>query len=219
MPSKILCTLLLLIAGALCPLTAAPYNNYYDQDPSTKNALDSIKHQLGNHEAEIRVFEQKLENLDQILESLRDQLRENASQHKEMVKGSASSQEGKISSLESTSKTLTADLKQLHQHANDTTAALNGFKQKIQELDQRLAAQNKNIENLQSAMQSVLEAFQIKSEPAASIASGSKTYKVKNGDSLEKIARAHNTTIQAIKDLNGMTSDKIVVGKSLKIPE
>lgn len=44
------------------------------------------------------------------------------------------------------------------------------------------------------------------------------TYKIKKGDNLYVIARKHGTTVAAIKKANGMKSDKIDVGKTLKIP-
>jgi LysM repeat protein len=44
-------------------------------------------------------------------------------------------------------------------------------------------------------------------------------YVVKTGDTLDRIARTHRTTVQAIKVANGLTSDRIVVGRSLKMPQ
>lgn len=41
---------------------------------------------------------------------------------------------------------------------------------------------------------------------------------VKRGDALEKIARANNTTIQAIKEANNLKSDTLKVGQVLKVP-
>ncbi len=216
--------ILSLLLGGSFTLSAAPRSSYYDQEQTTsiretKDSVDMLRHQLNNQEAEIRTFEQKLESLDSILDSLRDQLRESSQNHKEMVKGSSSSLEGKIATLETTAKTLTQDLKQLHSHATESSQALTAFKDKLQELEKRQIAQNKNIDNLQSAVQSILEALQIKSDPAPVQATTGRSYKVKNGDTLEKIAKAHNTTIQALKSINGMNSDKIVVGKTLKIPD
>jgi len=43
-------------------------------------------------------------------------------------------------------------------------------------------------------------------------------YVVKPGDTLDRIARAHGTTVRAIKAANNLTSDRIVVGRSLKLP-
>ncbi|MCX6921702.1 MAG: LysM peptidoglycan-binding domain-containing protein [Verrucomicrobia bacterium] len=44
-------------------------------------------------------------------------------------------------------------------------------------------------------------------------------YVVKKGDTLARIARTHGTTPQAIKAANGLSSDRIAVGRSLKMPE
>jgi LysM repeat protein len=43
-------------------------------------------------------------------------------------------------------------------------------------------------------------------------------YVVKSGDSLTRIAKAHGTTVKALKAANGLEKDRIVVGAKLKIP-
>lgn len=43
-------------------------------------------------------------------------------------------------------------------------------------------------------------------------------YVVKRGDTLSLIARLHGTSIQSLKEVNGLGSDKIVVGAKLKLP-
>ena len=43
-------------------------------------------------------------------------------------------------------------------------------------------------------------------------------YVVKSGDSLTRIAKAHGTTVKALKAANGLENDRIVVGAKLKIP-
>jgi LysM repeat protein len=44
------------------------------------------------------------------------------------------------------------------------------------------------------------------------------TYTVKSGDTLIGIAGVYGTTVQAIKDLNGLTSNDLKIGQKLKIP-
>lgn len=61
------------------------------------------------------------------------------------------------------------------------------------------------------------------SSPAALVpveidAAGSKTYVVRSGDSLGRIAREHGTTVRELKAVNGLTSDLIRVGDELYLP-
>jgi len=53
---------------------------------------------------------------------------------------------------------------------------------------------------------------------AAPAASEGKTYKVKSGDNLTKIAKANGTTAKALRAANNLSTDQIKVGQPLKIP-
>jgi LysM repeat protein len=64
-------------------------------------------------------------------------------------------------------------------------------------------------------------------QPAAAIASEDTAasnhtrtiYVIKSGDTLTRIAKAHGTTVKALKTANNLSNDRIVVGSKLKIPE
>lgn len=43
-------------------------------------------------------------------------------------------------------------------------------------------------------------------------------YRIRRGDSLLGIARRHGVTVQAIKDANSLTGNRIIAGRTLKIP-
>lgn len=43
-------------------------------------------------------------------------------------------------------------------------------------------------------------------------------YTVRSGDTLWLLSRRYNTTVDAIKKLNGLTSDILNIGQQLKIP-
>jgi LysM repeat protein len=49
-------------------------------------------------------------------------------------------------------------------------------------------------------------------------ATGEVTHKVVSGDNLTKIAEKYKVTVNAIRKANNLTSDRIVVGQTLKIP-
>jgi membrane-bound lytic murein transglycosylase D len=55
--------------------------------------------------------------------------------------------------------------------------------------------------------------------PPTPIRASGRTYTVASGDTLGTIARKFNTTVQAIKDLNGLSDDFLSVGQILKIPD
>ena len=43
-------------------------------------------------------------------------------------------------------------------------------------------------------------------------------YAVKQGDTLTRIAKAHGTTVHAIRAANGLKTDRLLVGQKLKVP-
>ncbi len=184
-----------------------------------RGSLENVRHEVGNHELEIRTFEEKLQNLDTIIESVRDQLADSSKLQKELLKGSSSSLESKILALETVSKNLVADVKQFKTHSTEITEILTQYKQKISELEKIIEQQSRSIGHLQNAMKTLTEAFQDKDTATTKAPLSGSTYRVQTGDSLEKIARANGTTVQVIKELNGLSNDRIVVGKVLQIPE
>ena len=72
----------------------------------------------------------------------------------------------------------------------------------------------KRLNNLSSNTLSIGQKLKI---PNA-ITSNEITYTVKKGDSLWLIANRYDTTVNAIKDKNGLTSNNLSIGQILKIP-
>jgi membrane-bound lytic murein transglycosylase D len=57
----------------------------------------------------------------------------------------------------------------------------------------------------------------VASAPASTTPAGTDTYTVRPNDNLWDIAMAHNTTVDTIKQLNNLTSDRLTVGQVLRV--
>lgn len=74
----------------------------------------------------------------------------------------------------------------------------------------------KQYESLIAQLNDISQAIGTSTTPTPSPAG--ETYTVRPGDTLERIARRYNITIKKLKEHNSLTSDKIIVGRKLKIP-
>ena len=76
----------------------------------------------------------------------------------------------------------------------------------------------KNINNLSSNILNVGQELVIPKEETPSTSGEFINYTVKAGDSLYKIANAYNTTVNAIMNVNNLTSNALQINQVLKIP-
>lgn len=113
--------------------------------------------------------------------------------------------ESRIAAIEKKQEKITTDLHQLSGHANQTTNALSILEKEIEKTTQKI----QEISQLKSTLNSISKA----------IGTGGNTHKVTRGDTLEKIARRYNTSIANLKQMNGLTSNTIIVGQELKVPK
>lgn len=120
--------------------------------------------------------------------------------------------ERKWNSAEKSRLVDSGELKHLSSHAKETSHALTQFKDRIGELEQDLISGQRRFDEI-SKLKGNIDSL------ARSLrASELKTYKVRLGDSLEKIAKVNKTTVEKIKKINSIDQDLIVVGQELKIP-
>ena len=209
----------------MVPLTAHAAMRYTasEQESSStyqkmQSSLDTCRLQLANHDTELRMYESKLDNFETILEALNQQLEDYGKNQKELIKRNGEALDTKVLNLESSNKRVLEDLKRLQTHANETNAALTASNQKVTELEKLLSVQNQNIVHLKASLKLLMDLIQDKNG-LVSESDAEKTYRVQPGDSLEKIAKAKGTTVQKLKEWNGMTNDRIIVGKLLKVQD
>ncbi|MGH2639991.1 MAG: LysM peptidoglycan-binding domain-containing protein, partial [Rhabdochlamydiaceae bacterium] len=111
----------------------------------------------------------------------------------------------KISMLEKKLDKLNIDIRSLTDFSTQTSAALSLYRQQISSIDSKLD----EISKLRSTLS------QLSKTPARLETS---SYQVKQGDSLEKISRKFQISVDALKQENNLSSDKIVIGQELAIP-
>lgn len=201
----------LALAAVSTSLAAAPSQRRSEYEEG-RSILSNLQHEVGNHQVEMAVFEERLITLDVTLDTIRQEVSSLKQQQKDKHTAAAQEIEVKIGNLDLSSKSVVSDLKSLKNQLNETTQVLGQFKGRLGALEKIIDAQNQNIDALQAAMRSLAEALQIKEGIKAT-----KIYVVKSGDALEKIARTNHMTVDEVKELNGLTTPKIIIGQKLLV--
>lgn len=153
----------------------------------------SLHNEVDNLQTELQMVFERMETQERLIDVLRQEVELTLSS----AKGSNSSLSTKFTDLDVSSKALSKDILSLRDHFNN--------------LSKEVDKQGKSIKQLEVAMKALLDAV----SPDKGLAG---SYKVKSGDSLEKIAKDHGTTPKAIKDLNNLQKDTIYVGQNLVLP-
>lgn len=123
--------------------------------------------------------------------------------------------EARMNQLEKQLSNIQTDLHSLSAHLTQTTESLHQYRTQIAALDSQLKNHNARLDeisNLKSTLNSISQAISTPKQAA-------QTHKVVSGESLERIARHYNVTVDALKKTNGLTSSTIMIGQELKIPE
>lgn len=161
--------------------------------------LGDLKHAMHTYQVDIQILEEKLRKQEQMIALLKSAQQVKPPSNTDHI-------ERKISLLE--------------KNQEKTDISLIQYKEKIHEFEQEISQQNQRLDEvakLKSTLTSISKAMNGTKTTAATAAAPAKTYKVKSGDSLERIARNHKTTVENLKKLNQLDSDKISIGQTLKI--
>jgi LysM repeat protein len=167
-----------------------------NQDPhlfeEMRTEIADLKHALHGTEVELKLLEERLESRDA-----------------EPAKNDVAALQRKIALLEKTVDKMSGELRSLMTYANQTSASLSQYREQIQAIDHKLD----EVAKLRSTLTQISKNY-----TTAETAPSTKSYRVKSGDSLEKIARKFHVSVESLKQDNQLSSDKIVVGQELTIP-
>jgi len=174
-----------------------------------RTEVEDIKHELNTYEIEHHVIEGKLIDQEQTIASLRQQVAELKSGKLDSFVQELQNLEKKLQQVSKKQEKIVTDIRQLSSHANDTTTALSQYKDKIAQFEKAIQGQNVQLQEISKIKEGITKLAEVENP---------KTYKVKSGDSLEKIARDNHTTVEELKRLNQMTTDLIVIDQLINLP-
>lgn len=177
--------------------------------------LDDLRHDLNCFHTEMQILDGKIKHQEDSLQNLKQQHLEKIQSKLDVFCKQLTTIENKSNSFESKHNASNTDITQLSTHANETTLALTQHKQKINELENLLLTQNQRLNDL-SKIKTTLEDI-VKTMKTDT--SNYFNYKIKARDTLEKIAKTNNVTVEALKKLNNLDNDLIVVDQEIKIPK
>ncbi len=203
-----------ILAAACSPLKTSPHDEKHQWEiklHQVQTELDDLRHDTNCFQTELQILDGRIKYYENALASLKQQDIEKQQVKLEAIAQDLRSLEKKWNAFEKTQEGTQGNWQQIASNANETTLVLSQFKTRIQELEGEIISQNHRFEEL-AKIKGSLESL------AKSLKVPYKIYKVRSGDSLEKIASAHHTKVEKIKKLNELTKDLIVVDQELKIP-
>lgn len=178
--------------------------------------LDDLRHDVHCFQTELSIVDGKIRHHENALTTLKQKQLDKQQSKIDQLSAKISTYEEKLSYLEQMLQENFSDVKKLSSHAGEVSSALSQYKERITELEKEIISQNRKFEEI-TKIKSTIEqvAKSLKDDKKYSLL---KTYKVKAGDSLEKIARKHDSNVEELKRINELKEDLIVVGQELKVP-
>ncbi len=202
----------ILLLAVLClalPLHARPQTGVYTSPEldELRIEIDDLKHALKTTQVDLGILDERLKN------TFKGQVQNKEAATLSLLSTTVNGLEKKVSNFEKTLEKVAQDLRNLN---TASTQALN----KIQGLEQSLLSHENRLDEvakLKGTLTTISNAM--RDRPAPETTPSTKTYRVKAGDSLEKIARLHHTSVEIIRKINHLSHDKIVVGQELRLPD
>jgi len=191
-------------------------SNVLFSDVATSHLEKQIKvleYRLSGQDQELAFVKERLKSFETVVEAQEQEVSRLLTQAKDSIKKASSRGSEQASAQASAIEKLVLDLKAFKKQTNDLAQIVSELQKQSKEKDEVIANQATAIKELENALRLLASAMQSKTD-----ASHTKAYEVKSGDTLDKIAKEHRTTVSAIKLENAMQKDKIFPGQKLQIP-
>jgi len=204
---------LLLFAGC-SPLKTSQHDEKHQWELTlheVQTNVDDLRHDTNCFNTEIQLLGGRIKSFENALAGLKQQEIEKQQTRIDQIAQQLLSLERKWAAFEKKKEASKEGLEGLSLHAKETTMALTQFKDRITELESEILSQSRRLETLaklKANLDTVVKA--LKGE--------GKIYKVRPGDSLEKIAKAHKIDVPTLKEMNQLKKDLLDVDQELNVP-
>ena len=203
----------LTLAALICalPAHARPQSGYYTNPEmdELRIELDDLKHALNTTQVELGLLDERLQKQNNVITGVKGQTSSMSSLSS--VSSQVAILERKVSGFEKTLEKIANDLRTLNTSLHQTLSKVQNIEADISSHDKRLD----EVTKLKSTLTSISKAI---GQQSVSATTSIKTYCVKAGDSLEKIARNHKSSVDAIRKINNLSNDRIHIGQELRLP-
>ena len=214
--SLILSLPLFLLSLSSCTSLSSPKDERQKTEISLhkiRTEVEDLKHDLNTSDIELHILEGKLIDQEETIALLKEQLLTSQNGKLTDLEQTALNLQKKLASLEKKQEEILADIRQLGSHANDTTTALSQYKDKICEMEKSILSQNKKFDEI-GKIKKALETLSLDLSKQEMI-----QYTIKEGDSLQKIAKQFTVSVEDLKKINHLKDDLIFSGQAILIPK
>lgn len=212
---KKLLWILPLLATGCSPLKSSPQEARLElMMREVQTNTDDLRHDVSRVQTELQILDGRIKTYEHALATFKQQDLEKQQSRLDALLNQVEALEKSCSSLIRHQESGGEEARKLMLHANETSVALSQFKARLIEIEKEMQVQKRGSEDLLK-MKGRFEAL----AKHLHVVQDCKVYKVRPGDTLEKIARLHKTTVERIKQINDLEQDLIVVGQEVLIPE
>lgn len=195
------------------PLKSSPKEEKHQMELTLhelQTGIDDLAHDYSCYQTELQILDSKINKQDENISKIKEQELPVQEDRIKEISQEIIFLRKQIADIKKTIQNSTEDIHRLSCYANETSLAFSQYKSRMDELEKAVTLQNQKfaeIVKLKSTIQSL-----------AHLLNSFSVYRVKKGDSLEKIAKDFETNIEEIKRINHLNNDLIVIGQELKIP-
>jgi len=174
-----------------------------------KNEIEDLKQEMKAYQIEVGILEGKNMNHDEDLGYLQAQDLPGKNGGRSL--DSQTLMEKKVLEIERTLELLVRRFDRIEIESKEIAKSVGIYKQRFQDYEKFLQSQNDSIQELGKLKKNLKDIREDALETT--------TYRVRAGDSIDKIARQFGTTPEQLKKMNQLHNDLILVGQEIRVPK